>query len=109
MEHANDSLVGVCLECVEACSFCAASCLNEENVAELTKCMQLDLECCAICKATAQLLTLQSNHSNAACQLCADICIACAEECEKHHHDHCRRCAAFCRECAEKCLERIAA
>ncbi|HRO68820.1 MAG TPA: four-helix bundle copper-binding protein [Chitinophagaceae bacterium] len=52
---------------------------------------------------------LQSTHANAACQLCADICIACAEECEKHEHEHCLRCAAICRQCAEVCMSMAAA
>ena len=32
------------------------------------------------------------------CKLCADICDACAKECERHMDmDHCQLCAQLCR------------
>lgn len=109
MHSHNEALTQKLLECANACDHCAASCLEEANVEMMAECIRLDMECAAICKATAQLVHLGSNHANAACQLCADICNACAEECEKHDHDHCQRCAAECRHCAEQCLSMTAA
>jgi hypothetical protein len=39
------------------------------------------------------------------CRICADICNACATECEKHKHmEHCAECAKACHECAEQCM-----
>src|SRR2546430_13519611 len=54
-------------------------------------------------RTAAQFMSLNSNHANALCQLCADVCNACADECGKHNVDHCRECAKTCRHCAEEC------
>lgn len=109
MNMSNQSLILIISECATFCDQCAASCLREKNVTEMAVCIGLDMECSSICKTTAILLQLESNHASAACQLCADICNACAEECEKHEHDHCKRCAAMCRQCAEECMSLTAA
>ena len=109
MYQAYQTCIEACLNCVAACSHCAASCLQEKDVNSMAHCIRLDLECAAICRAAAELMTLGSLHANAVCQLCADICTACAEECEKHNMDHCRQCAVACRNCAEECLSMTAA
>jgi hypothetical protein len=109
MNTTYQSCIDACLRCANACDNCAASCLQEADVTMMAKCIQLDIECSHVCKTAAVLMNLESNHANALCQLCADVCIACAEECEKHDHDHCRLCAAVCRECADKCMSMAAA
>jgi len=76
----------------------------------MAQCIRLDLECAAICRTAADLMTMGSQHANAICQICADICQACAQECEKHTKmDHCRQCATACHTCAEECLSMVAA
>lgn len=109
MEVINDPLIQILTKCANACDHCAASCLQESHVEKMVVCILLDMECSTMCKAAAKLLQLGSDHSNAACQLCADICIACANECEKHDNEHCRKCAATCRDCAEQCMAPAAA
>ncbi|MDW7617254.1 four-helix bundle copper-binding protein [Peribacillus simplex] len=44
-----------------------------------------------------------STYSKALCQLCADVCDACATECARFEDDHCKRCAEACRQCATEC------
>lgn len=105
----NETLIQTIIQCANACDHCTSSCLQEKHVAHLTVCIQRNMECASVCRATAQLLHFGSDHANAACQLCADICNACAEECEKHEHDHCQKCAAACRKCAEECVSLTAA
>ncbi|MGX5856036.1 four-helix bundle copper-binding protein [Dyadobacter jiangsuensis] len=98
--------IDACVACATACSHCATECLNEENVGHLAKCIQLDLECAAICRSAAEVMSLGSEYSAHLCRVCADVCNACAEECEKHAQmgmDHCRECAEACRKCAEMC------
>lgn len=71
----------------------------------MTKCIQLDMECAAICYSAAQLMSLGSSKAEEVCRICADICNACAAECEKHKHmEHCAECAKACHECAEQCM-----
>ncbi len=110
MKNGYQSCIEACLQCAAACDYCASSCLNEgKHIEHLAKCIQLDMECAAICRTSAQLMSLQSEHANAICQICADICNACAAECEKHDMDHCRLCAEACRHCAEECSSMVAA
>src|SRR5215203_233681 len=47
-------------DCAQACTACADDCLSEEMVAELTKCLRLDLDCADVCTAT---LRVASRHT----------------------------------------------
>ena len=109
MNTAYQSCIDACTNCATACDHCTSSCLQEEDVTMMARCIQLDMECSNICKTTAVFMHLQSNHANTICQICADVCTACAVECEKHDNEHCRKCASACRECAEECLSMVAA
>jgi hypothetical protein len=103
------SCVEYCQQCAAVCEQCLAACLKEENPLMMMGCIRLDMECISVCRTAAQLIILESNHANAVCQLCADVCSACAEECEKHNIDHCIKCAAMCRDCAAECMSMAAA
>jgi len=109
MNSAYKASIDACLQCAAACDYCASSCLKELDVNQMAKCMQLDMECAAICRTAAQLMSIESDYANAVCQLCADVCNACASECKKHDMDHCQRCAEACSGCAEECSSMIAA
>ncbi|HRO45782.1 four-helix bundle copper-binding protein [Agriterribacter sp.] len=95
--------IEACMECIAACNHCVSSCLREKNVGDMAACISTDLECAAICAAAVSLMSMESKFVHETCKLCAGICNACAEECEKHTMDHCRKCAAVCRYCAEEC------
>ena len=48
------------------------------------------------------MLVLLHQYTKKLLGLVAEVCEACAEECEKHQHmEHCRLCAESCRKCAE--------
>jgi hypothetical protein len=90
--------IDACLECAPLCNHCAISCLEEKDVQNMVKCIRLNLDCAIICRASAELLTLNSAHSTKICGLCASMCDSCAEECEKHTAmEHCKECAEACR------------
>ena len=98
--------IDACLACAVTCNHCATSCLKEDDVKMMARCIQLDMECAAICYASAQLTSLGSDKAKDICRICADICEACAAECEKHAQqgmDHCRECAEACKACTEEC------
>ena len=95
--------IDACFNCATLCKYCAISCSQEENPAELALCIRLDLECAAICLAAAELMSIGSERVKDICKLCAVICDACAEECNKHKHEHCRACAEACTYCADQC------
>ena len=69
----------------------------------MAACIQLDMECAAICYAAAQLMSLGSERAADICKICAEICEACGNECGKHHTEHCQECARACKACAEAC------
>lgn len=95
--------IDACLQCGGICNHCASMDLQEKDSAMMSRCVQLDMECAAICLATAQLMSLGSDFAKDICKLCADICKKCGDECEKHDHEHCKECAEACRKCEQAC------
>ena len=104
--HNYQSCIEACLRCAAICNYCASACTQEEDVKMMARCIQLDMECAAICYATGQLLSLGSDKAMELCRICADMCEACATECEHHQHaEHCQVCARTCQQCAIECRE----
>lgn len=95
--------IDACNECATVCNHCASACLHEADVKSLARCIELDLDCAEVCRTATGFMSRDSEFAHAICTTCADICDACAEECERHDMDHCRKCAAVCRKCAEEC------
>ena len=101
-------IIEALVACAAECEHCATACLQEEDVKMMSRCIQLDMECAAICYAAAQVMSMNGQYSEEICRICADICFACAEECQKHAHmEHCRNCAEACRNCAEECRRMV--
>jgi UDP:flavonoid glycosyltransferase YjiC (YdhE family) len=46
----------------------------------MARCIQLDIECAAICYAAAQVMSLGSEKAKEFCRICADICEQCGNE-----------------------------
>ena|SRR5829696_9223564 len=106
----NQGLIDVLAKCAAECNHCAIACLDEQDVKMLTRCIKLDIDCAEICKLAASYVSRGSEHTQHILNECAEICDACAEECEKHSHmEHCRKCAGYCRHCAEVCHSGVAA
>jgi hypothetical protein len=100
----NESTLNALNDCVAECNHCAAACLEEHDVAMLTKCIKLNIDCADVCQLTASLIARGSEHAQHLLKECVEICNACATECEQHSHmEHCRMCAQICRQCAEAC------
>lgn len=95
--------IDACLKAATACNLCAAACSREKNVQMMARCIQLNMECAAICFAAAQAMSMGGISAKAMCRICITICNACADECSRHHADHCLQCAEACRLCAEEC------
>lgn len=101
----SEKLIRELSACAVACNVCFRACLGEEHVLQLTRCIELDRECADICQQTASILSRDSSNADHFLGLCANICKQCAEECEKHPHEHCAECAAACRFCYDRCME----
>jgi len=97
------SCIDACNDCAVACAHCAQECLSEQEIAQLARCIKLDLDCAAICRAASAAMARGSEHATQICAVCAEACDACADECMAHAMEHCRECAAACRRCALEC------
>ena len=105
----NKSLLEALSNCAAECNHCATACLREKDVKMLARCITLDTDCAEICRITASFVARGSEHADHLLHECAEICNACAEECEKHSHmDHCKKCAEVCRKCADACHAGVA-
>ena len=97
------SCINACRSCATACHQCFAECLKEEDVTMMARCIALDVDCAAVCSFAANAMARNSEHAKAICALCAEICSACGNECEKHQAEHCKSCATACHKCAQEC------
>ena len=95
--------IDVCLKCASICEYCASACAKEPDIEYMRQCIQLNMECVAICTAAAKLMSLNSKYIKDILRLCAIMCDMCAEECNKHVNDHCKLSAEICTKCADEC------
>jgi hypothetical protein len=79
-------------DCAQACTACADDCLSEQNVAELVKCVRLDLDCADVYTATLRVASRQTeydaNLTRPQLQACVAACKSCGDECERHAQRH---------------------
>ena len=102
----NKELISMLNECAAECNHCTSACLDEQDVKMLAKCIKLEIDCAEICRLTISFLARGSEHAEHILKECAEICDACAKECEKHSHmEHCKKCAEVCHKCAEACQQ----
>lgn len=98
-------------DCIKACSDCENEC-----VASIQYCLKqggehaapdhirLLTDCGDICELAAKYMLGKSEFDKKACSLCADLCVRCAESCEKFKGDaRMEACAKTCRDCADVC------
>ena len=103
--------IGAITSCADTCTACADACLAEDKVADLRRCIRLNLDCADVCRSTAAILLRQTGPEvavlRAAVEACEQACRSCGDECGKHAemHEHCRVCAQACRECADACRQ----
>ena len=100
--HNYRKCIEACLNCAALCLHCASSCTKEKEVKMMARCIQLDMECSALCNTTAQLMSLGSDLVKEILRTCIVACDACGDECRKFDNQHCRECAEACKKCAEE-------
>jgi len=100
----NNQLLDALNACSNACNYCTGACLEETDVKMMAACIKLDIDCAAICSVTASFIARGSVHGKHLLKECAELCNACATECEKHAKmQHCTDCAKACRACEKAC------
>jgi hypothetical protein len=90
------------MNCAAACENCVSVCINDGKP---LSCCHICLDCADICMTLFRLEAHNSTFLKAMYKICADICDACANECEKHadYHPHCKASMYASRDCAEMC------
>ena len=98
------SCTKACEECAIECKKCASSDLLDQHTKMLTQCIKLNEDCASFCVVAIAAMAGKHEFADKILNLCAEICEACALECERHAHiEHCANCAEACRKCAEEC------
>lgn len=102
--------IDACNECASQCEHGATACAHEKIAHAYARCIELERYCADMCRTAAAFMARADEHTinfvYKFCALCAEICIACATECEKHAHmEHCIQCAEACRKCAVECSQ----
>jgi hypothetical protein len=96
-------------ECIDTCLDCHKVCLG----AAMTHCLEaggehvapqhfrLMIDCAAVCATAADFMLHKSQFHREMSGVCAKVCTACAEDCEKI--GGMEECVEACRICAEHC------
>ena len=104
----HQETIDLLLKCATECNHCTSACLDEQDVKKLARCIKLNIDCMEVCYLTASYLSRGSEQGDGIMRICAEICEACARECEKHSNmEHCMRCADICHKCAEACSQPV--
>lgn len=101
--------IEACSDAAQACTSCADSDLQEEDVTAMRSCIALDVDCADVCTTTARVLSRSAAPDHLVLHrlllACVRVCELCAAECDLHaeHHRHCAICAKACRACVHAC------
>lgn len=102
----------LCAECERICLETVTHCLEKGGRHAQMDHIRTMLDCADICGVSARYLSRNSPHHVQTCAVCSELCIACAEQCERMGDDEVmRECAEVCRRCADSCqrMSRMAA
>lgn len=93
-----------CMNTQRACLETLAYCLEEQGTSYSGKHIQLLQTCVETCNLSVRLMSVDSPFHQQACELCFEVCDACAIECERFEDDEVfKSCADACRRSAESC------
>jgi len=97
--------------CIENCNRCAQVCLQTA----MNQCLEMGgryveaehfrlmMNCAEICQLSANFMLSNSRFHNRTCEVCAEICEACAMDCGRI--GDMKECESTCRQCAESCRQ----
>jgi hypothetical protein len=93
-----------CMSCASICQQTLAHCLRKGGKHADPQHAQLLMDCAESCSTSVSMMSRESPFHARHCGLCADICKACEEACERFPDDaQMRACADACRSCFESC------
>lgn len=90
--------------CASICLATAQHCLQQGGNHADPKHINMLTDCAQICQTLAHFASRDSTHTGSVAKVCADICQACAKNCDSFKDDaQMQQCATACRTCAETC------
>lgn len=93
-----------CMNTQRACLEAINHCLEEFGTAHSGEHIKLMQTCVETCNLSIRLMSLDSDFHQQACELCFEVCTACAEACERYEDNEVmKRCAQACRQSAASC------
>lgn len=102
------SCIDMCQECHATCLQTVMHCLNMGGAHATPQHIGLLLDCADICRTSADFMLRHSRHHTLTCSTCAEICEACAVDCDRFEDAFMKECASVCRRCAASCREMAA-
>lgn len=102
IETDYDACMAACHDCVVACEVCISHMIVKNSDNDCPACC---LQCVAICTVCIRALAGDWLHVDGICNLNAEVCSWCANNCRAHHNQACQACADACERCARLCHE----
>jgi hypothetical protein len=108
--HMSSEMKACIDDCLRCYSVCRSTAMNHclEMGGEHTKPSHFRLmtACAEMCRLSADFMLIGTEHHKHTCRECAEICTACANDCERL--GDMQDCVTACRQCAASC-QRMAA
>lgn len=106
--HMNDEMkkcITACLECYAICTSTISHCLEMGGKHAEMKHIRVMQDCAQVCLTSADFMLRGSNSYARMCAICAEICDACAQNCEQidMHDAEMLQCVEACHRSAETC------
>lgn len=103
-KHDMQACIAACTRCYQICLHMGMNhCLETGGEHVEPTHFRLLMSCAEICQTSANFMLSGAAHSSAVCAICAEICEACAIDCEKIGDMD--PCVEACRDCAETCKQ----
>lgn len=99
-----DQCIEDCLNCYTVCEQALAQALSG-NSQTFSQALILIKSCAEICHTSAKFMMMNSAFHVDTCEICAKVCIECADTCESLGDEGLRECIEACRVCAQSCEE----
>jgi hypothetical protein len=103
-DRSMQSCIEACTHCYQVCLQTAMNhCLNMGGKHVEAEHFRLMMNCAEICQMSANFQLSSSQFSHHLCAVCAEVCDACAMDCEKIGGMD--ECVVACERCADSCRE----
>ncbi|ATG90109.1 four-helix bundle copper-binding protein [Methylomonas koyamae] len=107
-EHATQTCIDACNLCHQICLHTAMThCIETSGKHVKAKHLRLMINCAEICQTTGNFQLTGSHFLPRLYELCAEICEACAAECDEIGDMN--DCAVACQKCADRCRQMLGA